>query len=115
MLGPPPEQFGKKFNLKKPMQRKGGKPGAGQDAAGEGQRSRPSAVPAPQLNKTKPKVAAKPLVPITDKMRQGKEPLRTFGDLLQYMKPAEEKPPVVEATTPVVTPDVEQTQSETKE
>jgi hypothetical protein len=32
----------------------------------------------------RPRPAPKPLIPITDAMKVGKEPLRTFGDLLQF-------------------------------
>jgi hypothetical protein len=40
-------------------------------------------------------------------MQQGKEPLRSFGDLMQFMKQAkpvagEESPPVVQPQTPEV-------------
>jgi uncharacterized protein len=34
----------------------------------------------------RPKAPAKPLPPITKKMIEGKEPMRTFGDLMQFMK-----------------------------
>jgi transcriptional accessory protein Tex/SPT6 len=34
----------------------------------------------------RPKPPAKPLPPITKKMIEGKEPMRTFGDLMQFMK-----------------------------
>ena len=42
-----------------------------------------------------PKPKPKPLVPLTDAMKKGKEPLRTFGDLKQFfeIKPPEEEPP----------------------
>ncbi len=38
----------------------------------------------------------KPLIPITDAMKKGKEPMRTFGDLMQFFgaKADEQKPPV---------------------
>ena len=37
----------------------------------------------------------KPLVPLTDAMKKGKEPLRTFGDLKQFfeIKPQDDEPP----------------------
>ena len=37
----------------------------------------------------------KPLVPLTDAMKKGKEPLRTFGDLKQFfeIKPPDDEPP----------------------
>src|SRR4029079_6763175 len=34
----------------------------------------------------RPKAKAHPQTPITKKMIEGKEPMRTFGDLLQFMK-----------------------------
>lgn len=34
----------------------------------------------------------KPLTPITDAMQQGKEPLRSFSDLLQFMKQTKDEP-----------------------
>jgi len=46
----------------------------------------------PQESKPKPK----PLIPITDAMKKGKEPMRTFGDLMQFFvaKTDDKKPPV---------------------
>ena len=40
----------------------------------------------------------KPLIPITDAMKKGKEPMRTFGDLMQFFeaKTDDKKPPVAE-------------------
>ena len=40
----------------------------------------------------------KPLIPISDAMKKGKEPLRTFGDLKQFFdqKPEEPQTPVTE-------------------
>jgi uncharacterized protein len=40
-----------------------------------------------------PKPKPKPLVPITEKMREGAEPLRTFGDLYQFFNQAKTPPP----------------------
>ena len=60
--------------------------------------SRPPAPPPPA-----PKPKPKPLVPLTDEMRQGKAPLRTFGDLLQFMataKPDTAKPDTAKPDTP---------------
>ncbi len=39
----------------------------------------------------RPRPATRPLIPITDEMKAGKAPMRTFGDLLQFyqQKPAE--------------------------
>ncbi|HEY4759085.1 MAG TPA: Tex-like N-terminal domain-containing protein, partial [Thermoguttaceae bacterium] len=49
--------------------------------------------PRQQIQK-QPKSRSKPFVPLTDGMKQGKEPMRTFGDLLQFYeqihKPQEE-------------------------
>ncbi len=107
MLGPPAEQFGKKFGGgKKSFGRPGGGGGGsggasgGQGGAGGYQGSRGgggrggkpggrSDEPREFLAKAKPK----PLVPLSEKMKTGKEPLRTFGDLLQFMKPAVEETP----------------------
>src|SRR5581483_9921761 len=66
--------------------RRGGKPaGGGQPDRGGKGKGRPAS--APYLPKPKPK----PLIPLTDSMKKGKEPLRTFGDLKQFLelKPAE--------------------------
>jgi uncharacterized protein len=49
---------------------------------------RPSA-PARSARPPKP---ARPVIPITDAMKKGKEPMRTFGDLLQFYQ-MQEKPP----------------------
>ncbi len=46
-----------------------------------------------------PKPKPKPLVPITDKMREGSEPMRTFGDLLQFYNQAKTPPPPPEDST----------------
>ncbi len=72
------------------QQRTGG--GDGRDARGHGPhgRGRP---PYQQQNRppARPRPAPKPLIPITDDMKTGKEPMRTFGDLLQFyqQKPGE--------------------------
>jgi len=112
MLGPPAEQFAKKFGGgKKSFGRpgggggqggSGGAGGGGQGGSGGYQGSRGgggggrggkpggrSDEPREFLAKAKPK----PVVPLSDKMKTGKEPLRTFGDLLQFMKPAVEETP----------------------
>lgn len=112
MLGPPVEQFAKKFgggkkSFGRPGGGGGGSPGASGNQGGSGgyQSSRGGGGgrggkpggrdegPREFLAQAKPK----PIVPLTDKMKKGKEPLRTFGDLLQFMKPAVEETP---ATTP---------------
>lgn len=46
-----------------------------------------------------PKPKPKPLVPITEKMREGAEPMRTFGDLLQFYNQAKTPPPPPEDST----------------
>jgi protein Tex len=45
----------------------------------------------------------KPEKPITEAMQQGKEPLRSFGDLLQFIKQAKPTEPE-EGATPNVKP-----------
>ncbi len=46
----------------------------------------------------------KPVVPITEAMQQGKEPLRSFSDLMQFMKKSKNDPEIVPETNsaPVV-------------
>lgn len=46
----------------------------------------------------------KPITPITDAMQTGKEPLRSFSDLLQFMKKEKEEPVVVRQEAEKVTP-----------
>jgi uncharacterized protein len=52
------------------------------------------AAPKPQMPKPKPK----PLVPLTDEMKKGKEPLRTFGDLKQFLSLKPDEPPAEEVS-----------------
>jgi len=57
------------------------------------------------------------LIPITDAMKAGKEPLRTFGDLLQFYQtktvaPSDGQPPAV-VPEPPVKDEVPATTSET--
>lgn len=49
----------------------------------------------------RPKPKPAPLIPITDAMKKGKEPLRTFGDLKQFfeLKTEEPEPPSAEGQT----------------
>jgi uncharacterized protein len=56
-------------------------------------RPRPQGPDQGRPHEFKPK--PKPLIPITDAMKKGKEPMRTFGDLMQFFgaKPDEKKPP----------------------
>jgi uncharacterized protein len=49
---------------------------------------RPHHTPGPPFRREKPK----PLVPITKAMEEGKEPMRTFGDLLQFYKKKKDEP-----------------------
>jgi uncharacterized protein len=80
------------------------RPYGGRDRGARGGQSRGSGE-----HQQRPKHPPKPLTPITKKMIEGKEPMRTFGDLLQFMKvkqtdePAGEpaaKPPQESPTTP---------------
>jgi transcriptional accessory protein Tex/SPT6 len=120
MLGPPVEQFAKKFGGgKKSFGRPGGGGGGsggasggqggsggyqGSRGGGGGRGGKPggrSDEPREFLAKAKPK----PIVPLSDKMKTGKEPLRTFGDLLQFMKPAVEETPETKPTPEKPTPE----------
>lgn len=53
------------------------------------------------------KAKPKPFVPLTDEMKKGKEPLRTFGDLLQFyelkQQPTDAPPPPKAEITPAET------------
>jgi hypothetical protein len=42
---------------------------------------------------SRPKPKPKPLIPLTKAMKEGKEPLRTFGDLVQYYQAKTEPEP----------------------
>jgi uncharacterized protein len=65
--------------------------------------------------KYQPKPRKKPLTPITDDMKSGKEPMRTFGDLLQFYehkqegdepkRPGREKPPKKKPKPPAPEPE----------
>jgi len=74
----------------------GGKP---RDDRRGGHRGPPPRKPRPQgPSQGRPyefKPRSKPLIPITDAMKKGKEPMRTFGDLMQFFeaKPDDKKPP----------------------
>jgi uncharacterized protein len=86
----------------------GGRPGGRPQGAGPHGHGRP------QHQQYRPRPAPpKPLIPITDGMKAGKEPMRTFGDLLQFYKQKEtpddhqppakqEKPKPVAEPTPAV-------------
>jgi uncharacterized protein len=70
---------------RQPQQRRPQQAGAGRSGAEQG--SRP---PQPKF-KTRSEHKPKPLVPLTNEMKAGKAPLRTFGDLKQFfeLKPEE--------------------------
>jgi uncharacterized protein len=55
------------------------------------------------------KATPKPVVPLTDEMKKGKEPLRTFGDLLQFY---EMKQPPTNPSAPKPTPEASSPQAE---
>ena len=57
-----------------------GKPTGGRSSAGK---------PHQQRSKPKPR---KPVVPITDAMKKGNEPMRSFGDLIQFVSQDDDKP-----------------------
>ncbi len=52
----------------------------------------------------RPRPAPKPLDPITEEMKSGKTPMRTFGDLMQFyqQKPADDGQPPVKEDVPAV-------------
>jgi uncharacterized protein len=85
--------------------RDGGSAGGGQQGRGQrsqdtrrgGDRGRGEGGGRGGSHQYRPKPPAKPLTPITKKMIEGKEPMRTFGDLMQFMK-------VKQAPEPVETP-----------
>jgi len=55
-------------------------------------RARPPAPSGPPKPPPKPK-PKKPLTPLTDEMKKGKAPLRTFGDLMQFYELKHAPPP----------------------
>ncbi len=59
---------------------RGGKPSYGRPQQGGRPQQSQHSAPRPQGPKPKPK----PVVPLTDAMKKGAEPLRTFGDLMQF-------------------------------
>jgi protein Tex len=98
---PPPHREGQGRQQQRPPQRTGGG-GGGRDAHTRGPHTqgRPQQRP-PYHPPARPRPAPKPLIQITDGMKAGKEPMRTFGDLLQFyhQKPgdAEASPPAAAA------------------
>jgi len=100
--------------------------------AGQQRSSRPHGRGRPQHEPRRPphrpRPAPKPLVPITDAMKEGKEPMRTFGDLIQFYQekpavtkeepsPTDQKPPAVnhEASATNQEPPADQEPSTPKE
>jgi uncharacterized protein len=58
-------------------------------------RPRPKEAPGrkgPPKSSYRPKPPSKPVVPITDGMKTGKEPMRTFGDLAQFFQQQRQQP-----------------------
>ncbi|MHC4398412.1 MAG: Tex-like N-terminal domain-containing protein [Planctomycetota bacterium] len=53
-------------------------------------RGRPQGPPKPRF---KPRRKPKPVIPITDEMKTGKEPMRSFSDLIQFYQTKEEDDP----------------------
>src|SRR5205085_1253022 len=53
---------------------------------------------------SRPKPKPKPLIPLTKAMKEGKEPLRTFGDLMQFYQSNAEPEPSKPATQTVTPP-----------
>ncbi|NQT13042.1 MAG: helix-hairpin-helix domain-containing protein [Planctomycetes bacterium] len=78
------------------------RPASGQRAAGSERsrserRPRPKGPPRdrgkrPPKSQYRPPKPRKPVTPITDEMKAGKEPMRTFGDLAQFFGPASPAP-----------------------
>jgi protein Tex len=70
---------------------RGGGPARGRGAPQHGRGGgRP---PQQQHHEYRPKVQPKPLKPLTEGMKKGDEPLRTFGDLMQFFQMKKEPPP----------------------
>ena len=72
-------------------------------SAGDGRPPRPQGRGRPPYEQHRPiqqpRQAPKPVIPITEAMKKGKEPLRTFSDLMQFYQhktdaPTDSKPPV---------------------
>ncbi len=77
-------------------QQQGGRQHGGRQGGRKPQFAKSHSSPPPQQFKPKPK--PKPVVPLTEEMRDGKAPLRTFGDLKQFWnishrKPTDDEPP----------------------
>ena len=67
----------------------GARPSGGRPPAGGGRRPSPAA-PTARVYESRP---PKQKVPISKDMREGKAPLRTFGDLKQFLETKQEPPP----------------------
>jgi len=63
---------------------------AGQRRGSRPPRSQGHDRPKPHGPPPQPKPRPKPLIPITEAMKEGKEPLRTFGDLVQFYQQKEQ-------------------------
>ncbi len=81
----------------RPKPRQAAKPAAAEERAtrgrqpSAGKRPKPKGPPRgkakrPPRQKYKPKPPRKPVVPITEEMKAGSEPMRTFGDLAQFFE-----------------------------
>jgi uncharacterized protein len=106
-----------------PPRREDRRPRRPQPPTGQGRPARPHGRGRPQHQQhehrppPRPRPAPRPLIPITDGMKAGKEPLRTFGDLLQFYKqkpdvPEDNQPPAVVPETPAAkekTPETSET------
>jgi uncharacterized protein len=97
--GAPPRREGHQRDQRPPRPAGEGRPSSRPQGRGRPpqQQHRPPSRPRP--------AAPKPLIPITDSMKAGKEPMRTFGDLMQFFqqKPADSNdnpPPAVKDETP---------------
>ena len=75
-----------------------GAPSPGDDRGSGGPPSRHASPPQTYQPKPRPK----PVVPLTEAMKKGKAPLRTFGDLAQFLQL--QQPPAKEEETPTEPP-----------
>jgi uncharacterized protein len=89
-----------------PPQRSPQRPGRRPDQGGRPQQGgRPSKFKDRAAAEYKPKPKPKPLIPLTNEMKTGREPLRTFGDLKQFLElqtptPEPEQQPTAPSETP---------------
>jgi uncharacterized protein len=82
----------KKTEKRPPRERAAAKRAAsGPRPGGGGGRSRPDKKRFKARHEYKPRAKPKPVVPITDAMKEGREPMRTFSDLEQFWKLQEEQ------------------------